>query len=293
MWDPSQLDPTRATLYLILMKKMTTQKNPRKPQREFKCPQCGKSFQNAQGLSGHVRYLHPKPKRPAATIPQPAAKQRTKVGASALVPSTAAHEHLQAAFAVLSQRGPEIEAEIARLEALKAEKEIIQRELEAVKAALKVFSARESPADEKVETERAQGSTLLDTREAAGANADASPGGQPGIFEAATILKSTASHRDRQRTVAQRANTSQDGQSRRPDAGKAPEFTGNKTEFVRAVVQSRGSVGAAPKDINQVFVERRIEKSKNAIYNALESLVRQKKLTKKEGQYFSLESANA
>jgi len=61
---------------------------------------------------------------------------------------------------------------------------------------------------------------------------------------------------------------------------------------VRAVVQSRGSAGAAPKDINQVFVERRIEKSKNAIYNALESLVRQKKLRKKEGQYFSLESAN-
>jgi len=192
----------------------------------------------------------------------------------------------------LRQRGPEIEAEIARLEALKAEKDIIQRELEAVKAALKVFSVRESSADEKVESERAQGSTLPDTREAAGANADASPGGQPGIFEAATILKSTASRRDRQRTLAQRANTSQDGQSRRPDAGTAPEFTGTKTEFVRAVVHSRGSAGAAPKDINQVFVERRIEKSKNAIYNALESLVRQKKLRKKEGQYFSLESAN-
>jgi len=187
MWDPSQFDATRATLYLILMKKTTTQKNLRKPQKEFKCPQCGKSFQNAQGLSGHVRYLHPKPKRPA-TIPQPAAKQKTKVGAPALVPSTAAHELLQAAFAVLSQRGPEIEAEIAHLEALKAEKEIIQRELEAVKAALKVFGVRESSADERVETERAKGSTLLDTPEAAVAKEVASPGQQPGILEAATIL---------------------------------------------------------------------------------------------------------
>jgi hypothetical protein len=192
----------------------------------------------------------------------------------------------------LSQRGPEIEAEIARLEALKAEKEIIQRELEAVKAALMVFAVRESLADEKVETERAKGSTLLDTREAAVANADASPGEHPRILEAASILESTADHRNRQ-LPAQRANTSQNGQSLRPDAGKAPEFTGNKTEFVRAVVESRGSAGAAPKDIDQVFVERRIEKSKNAIYNALDSLVRQKKLRKKEGQYFSLESANA
>ena len=288
MWDPSQFDATRATLYLILMKKTTTQKNLREPQKEFKCPQCGKSFQNAQGLSGHVRYLHPKPGRPAATIPPPAAKQKTKVGAPALLPSTAAHEHLQAAFAVLSQRGPEIEAGIAHLEALKAEKEIIQRELEAVKAALKVFGVRESSADERVETERAKGSTLLDTPEAAVAKEGASPGEQPGILEAATILESTANHRNRQRP-AQRANARRNGQSRRPDASKAPEFTGNKTEFVRAVVQSRGSAGAAPKDIDQVFVERGIEKSKNAIYNALDSLVRQKKLRKKEGHYFSLE----
>jgi len=170
---------------------------------------------------------------------------------------------------------------------LKAEKEIIQRELEAVKAALKVFGVRESSADERVETERAKGSTLLDTREEG-----ASPGEQPGILEAATILESTADPRNSQ-LPAQRANTSQNGQSLRRDAGKAPEFTGNKTEFVRAVVESRGSAGAAPKDIDQVFVQRRIEKSKNAIYNALDSLVRQKKLRKKEGQYFSLESANA
>ena len=73
-------------------------------------------------------------------------------------------------------------------------------------------------------------------------------------------------------------------------AGRTPEFTGNKTEFVRAVVQSRGSVGAAPKDIEQLFAERRIQKSKNAIYNALVSLVTQKKLKKKDGRYFYLEN---
>jgi hypothetical protein len=73
-------------------------------------------------------------------------------------------------------------------------------------------------------------------------------------------------------------------------ADRTPEFTGNKTEFVRAVVQSLGSVGAAPKDIDQVFAERGIEKSKNAIYNALVSLVGQKKLKKKDGHYFYVES---
>ena len=73
-------------------------------------------------------------------------------------------------------------------------------------------------------------------------------------------------------------------------ANRTPEFTGNKTEFVCAVVESRGSVGAAPKDIDQVFEQRGIKKSKNATYNALVSLVRQKKLKKKDGQYFYIGS---
>ena len=49
-------------------------------------------------------------------------------------------------------------------------------------------------------------------------------------------------------------------------------------------------MGAAPKEIDQVFAERGIEKSKNVIYNALFSLVRQKKLKKKDGQYFYIGS---
>jgi hypothetical protein len=51
-------------------------------------------------------------------------------------------------------------------------------------------------------------------------------------------------------------------------------------------------MGATPKDIDEVFAKRRIERSKNAIYNALDSLVRQKKLRKHEGHYFYQESAN-
>jgi hypothetical protein len=100
--------------------------------------------------------------------------------------------------------------------------------------------------------------------------------------------ESTANDRHRQRGVAGRRN----GQFRGASAREAPEFTGNKTEFVRAVVQSCGSAGAAPKDIDQVFVQRRIEKSKNAIYNALDALVRQKKLKKEEGHYFYVESTS-
>ena len=58
---------------------------------------------------------------------------------------------------------------------------------------------------------------------------------------------------------------------------------------MRAVVQIRGAAGATPKEIDQVFAERGIEKSKNAIYNALDSLVRQNKLKKKNNQYFHIE----
>jgi hypothetical protein len=46
-----------------------------------------------------------------------------------------------------------------------------------------------------------------------------------------------------------------------------------------------------PRDIDQVFTERGIERSKNVIYNALHSLVRQKKLKKKDGNYFYMERA--
>jgi uncharacterized C2H2 Zn-finger protein len=227
---------------LILMKKATAQKNSRQPQKRFKCPQCGKIFQNAQGLSGHLRYLHFKPKRPAS-VPEPAAKQQAKVSAPAPVSSTGAHEHLKAAFAVLKQRDGEIDQAITRLEALTAERETVRRELAAVTAALNVFGERGVAGDEGVETEPPKVDTALDTQEAEDAK-----------------------------------------------AGWTPEFTGNKTEFVRVVVQSRGPVGAEPKDIAQVFAERSIEKSKNAIYNALVSLVTQKKLKKKDGRYFYLES---
>jgi uncharacterized C2H2 Zn-finger protein len=224
------------------MKKTTTQKNPGPQQKNLKCPHCGKSFQNSQGLSAHIRYQHTSQKAHTTTA-QPGTRRKAKVGAPAPATNTGAHEHLKAAFAVLNQRDGEIDQEITRLEALKTEKEIVRRELDAVTAALKVFGERGVEGYEEEETERGKGDTPLDTQDAVAAKAD-----------------------------------------------RTPEFTGNKTEFVRALVQSRGSVGAAPKDIDQVFAERGIEKSKNAIYNALVSLVGQKKLKKKDGHYFYVES---
>jgi hypothetical protein len=271
------------------MKKTAMQKNARAPQKKFKCPQCGKSFQSAQGLSGHVRYLHPKPKR-AASVPPPLAKQKAKIDAPALVSSTGAREHLEAAFAVLSQRVQETQAEISRLVALKAEEEMIRRELEAVKVTLQVFGERELVAEYKGETKGAKESTAPGTQEAAGAGEDLSQGEQREL-SADAVPESIADDRNRQRPVAGRAKSGRNGQSERANRRDAPEFTGNKTEFVRAIIRSRGSAGAAPKDIDQVFMERGIERSKNVIYNALHSLVRQKKLKKKDGNYFYMESA--
>jgi hypothetical protein len=70
------------------------------------------------------------------------------------------------------------------------------------------------------------------------------------------------------------------------EAAAIPEFTGNKTEFVRAVVQARGSLGATPKEIDEVFKARQIERSRNLIYNALDVLLKQKKLKRENGRYF-------
>lgn len=212
----------------------TTRKNARG--QKFTCAHCGKNFQNAQGLSGHIRYQHPDGK---VSVKSGEGRHDLQVKASSPAANTGAHGHLQAAFAMLSQRDREIEEEIARLQSLTAEKEIIRRELDAVKSALAVLSERESDAD---------------TEAPAGAGKD------------------TPLH-------------TEDGKT---SNGKGPEFTGNKTDFVRALVEFRGAAGATPKDIDQVFTQRRIEKSKNAIYNALDSLVRQNKLKKKDGQYFFL-----
>lgn len=93
---------------------------------------------------------------------------------------------------------------------MKAEKETVRRELEAVNAALEVFGKPKLEASEEaLEMGLPKGSLRLDNQHALDARTD-----------------------------------------------RPPEFIGNKTEFVRAVVQSRGSAGAAPKDIDQVFTER-------------------------------------
>jgi hypothetical protein len=227
--------------------KKTPQKKTGAQQKKLKCPHCGKSFQNSQGLSGHIRYQHTSPKVHTPTA-QPRTRPTPKVSTPAPVTKTGAHEYLKAAYALLSQRDGEIDQAITRLEALKLEKETVRRELEAVTAALKVFGEGGVAGDLGVETEPTKGDTSRHT--------------PPHTQDAVTVK-----------------------------ADWTPEFTGNKTEFVRAVVQSRGSLGAVPKDIEQVFAERGIEKSKNAIYNALVSLVTRKKLKKKDGHYFYLENS--
>src|SRR5205814_9103147 len=68
----------------------------------------------------------------------------------------------------------------------------------------------------------------------------------------------------------------------------APVFTGSKRDFVAAIVKARGISGATPKEVSDIFSARGIARSKNLIYNALSFLVKQRKLEKKDGRYFSV-----
>lgn len=63
-------------------------------------------------------------------------------------------------------------------------------------------------------------------------------------------------------------------------------FTGNKTTLVAEIVKSYGSQGATPKDVDAFFTSRKVERSKNLIYNTLSYLVAQKKLQRRDGRYF-------
>jgi hypothetical protein len=53
------------------------------------------------------------------------------------------------------------------------------------------------------------------------------------------------------------------------------KFLGNKRELVKHIVQTSGPSGTTPRDIDQIFSDRKIQKSKNLIYNALSILVKQ------------------
>ena len=69
---------------------------------------------------------------------------------------------------------------------------------------------------------------------------------------------------------------------------RRPSFSGSKTDFVATIVKARGISGATPKEVSEVFSARRIPRRKNLIYNALSLLMRQRKLEKKDGRYFSV-----
>jgi hypothetical protein len=79
----------------------------------------------------------------------------------------------------------------------------------------------------------------------------------------------------------------------RSESAATPEFTGNKTEFIRLLVEAREPLGVVPKEVSEVFTARHIDRSENLIYNALSTLVKQKKLKKKGDRYFAAASAGS
>jgi hypothetical protein len=109
---------------------------------------------------------------------------------------------------------------------------------------------------------------------------------QLAITEIADTTQRTATAMERQSPTNETA-AGETGITREPGTDRGPEFTGKKTDFVAAIVRERGSSGAAPKEVADVFAARGISRSKNLIYNALSLLVKQKKLQRNGGRYFS------
>jgi hypothetical protein len=103
------------------------------------------------------------------------------------------------------------------------------------------------------------------------------------IGQAKSVLDSRSGESPRTSTKATNKRSLPQGS----ETAAAPEFTGNKTDFVRAVVEAGGPSGVTPRDIDEAFATRKIDRSKNLIYNALSALVKQKKLKKKGDRYLS------
>jgi hypothetical protein len=139
---------------------------------KFVCPECAKEFQNLAGLRGHLAYKHKAPtkmekstKRRSVGVPPKGATVTPKSSATqsrprteslqtpkalpvtrsapkvpvAAVSNNGAHEHLKTALRELTQRNRQIDEELARMEGLQAEKEIVSKQIDAVSAALQAF----------------------------------------------------------------------------------------------------------------------------------------------------------
>jgi len=92
-----------------------------------------------QESAGHIRPKHAD-SLPSTTAQAPA--KHEKMGGTVAVPSTGAHEHLKVALEVLSQRNRQIDEALARRAALRAEKEAIRKQIDALNLALPAFSER-------------------------------------------------------------------------------------------------------------------------------------------------------
>jgi hypothetical protein len=103
------------------------------------------------------------------------------------------------------------------------------------------------------------------------------------IGQAKSVLDSRSGESPRTSTKATNKRSLPQGS----ETAAAPGFTGNKTDFVRAVVEAGGPSGVTPREIDEALATRKIDRSKNLIYNALSALVKQKKLKKKGDRYLS------
>ncbi len=71
------------------------------------------------------------------------------------------------------------------------------------------------------------------------------------------------------------------------------EFNGTRTDFVAAILKARGSAGVTPAEISAAFAARKIQISKNLVYNVLSVMFKQKRVRKSAGKYFLLASKAA
>ena len=109
-------------------------------------------------MGGHVRYVHadklglPKvvtTRQSTKTEEKKRPLRRTKPSAVPVaagdvkgdtpVLNTGAHEHLATALEMLTQRSRQIEVELARVETLQAQQDMIRKQIEAINAAMPVF----------------------------------------------------------------------------------------------------------------------------------------------------------
>ena len=224
------------------------------PKQTLQCPFCSKKSTRGAGLASHIRSAHPGKHAVGKVLSSPKSTPK----AAPAVPAKPAVVQASAKRGAL-ERTQNAGAENPTANLLSKAYQQLSERRRAIEAELGRFDRL----NKELETIDLQIASLKATL---------------GVFEGSPQPVSS--------DTPEEPSGTQEPQPETPPKAAETEFTGNKRALVASIVESRGLAGVTPKEIEEVFAKRKIEKGRNLIYNALSLSVKDGRMRRQDGKYF-------